>query len=240
MSEGFPVLDIIIFALLAGFLILRLRSVLGRRTGHEKQRPFKPMTPAPGAAARDDNVVALPPRGPDARSPSAQSGGQADAGAGAEARDAEPSLADGLSQIKAADSGFRADDFLAGARVAFEMILESFARGDSAALRPLLADDVYRKFAAAIDTRERAGEVLETTLVGIRSAELVEARLQGRDAIITVKFVSEQVNVTKKRDGTVVDGDPSEVVVVTDVWTFQRSTRARDPNWTLVATHVPS
>jgi predicted lipid-binding transport protein (Tim44 family) len=120
------------------------------------------------------------------------------------------------------------------------MILEAFARGDAKALRPLLADDVFAKFSAAIEARERAGEVLESTLVGIRSAELVEARLQGRDAVITVKIVSEQVNVTKKRDGTVIDGDPSEVVLLTDVWTFRRNTRARDPNWALIATHVPN
>lgn len=240
MSEGVQVLDIIIFALLAGFLFFQLRRVLGRRTGNEKP-PFKPM-PMPGAqpgapassGGREDNVIALPPRGADAK-PAGAPDGLADTSA-----DLGPSLADGLTQIKAADSGFSADGFLTGARAAFEMILEAFARGDAKALRPFLADDVFAKFSAAIEARERAGEVLESTLVGIRSAELVEAQLQGRDAVITVKVVSEQVNVTKKRDGTVVDGDPSEVVLLTDVWTFRRNTRARDPNWALIATHVPN
>ncbi|MBM3571347.1 MAG: Tim44 domain-containing protein [Alphaproteobacteria bacterium] len=233
MSEGFPVLDIIIFALLAGFLILRLRSVLGRRTGHEK-RPFKPMATATGASAREDKVIALPSRNAELKQEPAGSGDAQEQPVG------EPSLADGLSQIKAVDSNFRADDFLAGARVAFEMILEAFPRGEKTALRPLLADDVYRKFTSAIDAREKAGETLETTLVGIKSAELVEAQLRGRDAVVTVKFVSEQVNVTKNREGAAIDGDPSEVTILTDVWTFQRNTRARDPNWTLVATHVPN
>jgi predicted lipid-binding transport protein (Tim44 family) len=247
MSEGYQVLDIIIFALLAGFLFFQLRRVLGRRTGNEKP-PFKPV-PMSGAPRRDDprrddNVVALPPRPADLKpagdAPGDAAGDAPGDAAGDAAGDLGSSLADGLSQIKAADPSFRADDFLAGARAAFEMILEAFARGDSPALRPLLADEVYRKFAAAIEARARAGEVLESTLVGIRTAELVEARLEGRDATITVKIVSEQVNITKKRDGTVVEGDPSEVGLLTDVWTFQRNTRARDPNWKLIATHVPS
>ncbi|MSP88562.1 MAG: Tim44 domain-containing protein [Alphaproteobacteria bacterium] len=239
MSEGVQVLDIIIFALLAGFLFFQLRRVLGRRTGNEKP-PFKPM-PMPGTqpGGREDNVAALPARGADAKPADAKSTG-AQVGEGETSGDPGPSVADGLTKIKAADPSFSADGFLTGARAAFEMILEAFARGDAKALRPFLADDVFAKFAAAMEAREHAGEVLESTLVDIRSAELVEAQLQDRDAVITVKIVSEQVNVTKRRDGTVIDGDPNEVVLLTDVWTFRRNTRARDPNWALIATHVPN
>jgi predicted lipid-binding transport protein (Tim44 family) len=116
------------------------------------------------------------------------------------------------------------------------MIVGAYAQGDTATLRPLLADDVYENFAAAIRARQQARQTLETTLVGIKSADLVEARMDGRNAIVTVKFVSEQINVTRNAEGAVVEGDPQQIAAVTDVWTFSRNTRSRDPNWLLVAT----
>ena len=118
----------------------------------------------------------------------------------------------------------------------FSWIVEAFAKGDSKGLRPLLNDDVYGNFSAAIEARAKAGETLETALVGIKSAEILEARMQGRAAFVTVKFVSEQVNVTRNSQGEVIDGDPARVVTITDIWTFARDTRSRDPNWSLVAT----
>jgi predicted lipid-binding transport protein (Tim44 family) len=99
---------------------------------------------------------------------------------------------------------------------------------------------VFERFKAAIDQRRKAGETLSTTLVGIKSAEIIEASLQDRTASTTVKFVSEQVNVTTDAAGKVVDGDASQVTTVTDIWTFARNTRMRDPNWSLVATRSPN
>ena len=116
------------------------------------------------------------------------------------------------------------------------MIITGFSQGDTKTLRPLLSNDVYEDFAGAIKRREEAKENLETTLVGIKEAEVIEAELQGKTAFVTVKFVTEQVNVTKDAKGEVVDGDPSHVATITDIWTFARNTRSRDPNWTLVAT----
>jgi len=116
----------------------------------------------------------------------------------------------------------------------------AFAAGDAAALKPLLSDEVFENFNGAIKARAKAKETLETTLVGISSAEIVEAELQGRTALVTVKFVSEQINVTKDAEGRIVDGDPATVAAITDIWTFARNTRARDPNWTLVATRSPN
>jgi predicted lipid-binding transport protein (Tim44 family) len=220
MSDGFQYFDIIIFAMIAAFLVLRLRSVLGRRTGTEKPREFRPL-----AKPATDNVVSLPeglhaheelappPSGPRAASPEA-----------------------GLAQIGTADPKFDADGFVQGARGAFEIIVKAFAAGDTATLRPLLSDDVYERFAEAIRHRLAAKETLETHLVTIKAADIDEAELNGRTAFVTVKFVSDQINVTRAADGKIIEGEPDNVVEKTDFWTFARNTRSQDPNWLLVAT----
>jgi predicted lipid-binding transport protein (Tim44 family) len=234
MGDGFPLIDIVLFAMVAAFLFLRLRSVLGRRTGNERQRPnpFAQRAPErpdqPGMREpRPDIVRPLPTIRPEPMRPAP------------DLKAAATPLATGVAEIKLADPNFHDDSFLAGARVAFEMIVEAYARGDLATLRPLLADDVYEKFAGAIRARESAGETLETTLSGIRILDIVEARMDGRVAAVTVKFVSDQINLLRDRAGSVLDGDPAKPVEVVDLWTFSRHTRARDPNWTLIATRTP-
>ena len=130
-----------------------------------------------------------------------------------------------------------------GREYRLRLIAEGDMRGQFIAAngnRPLLANDVYEDFAGAIKQREDATETLETTLIGITSAELLEAELRQRTAFVTVKFVSEQVNVTRDAEGRIVDGDPNHVTKVTDIWTFARNTRSRDPNWALVATRSPN
>ncbi len=144
-----------------------------------------------------------------------------------------------LAAIKAADPGFTEDTFLKGARGAFEIIVNSFAAGDKKALQPLLSKDVYDRFAEAIDARVAAKESLQSNLVAMKSAELVESSLESGTALVTVKFVSDQTNVTRAADGTVRDGDPARVDEHVDFWTFARPIRSRDPNWMLVATHSP-
>ena len=136
-------------------------------------------------------------------------------------------LQEGLARIKAADRSFNADEFLAGARTAFEMIIDAFAAGKMADLRPYLADEVNENFARAIRTREAAGETLDTTVVGINESDIIEARVDGKYAFLTIKFVSEQINVTRDKSGAVIDGDPDHVAEVTDIWTFMRDTRSR-------------
>ena len=116
------------------------------------------------------------------------------------------------------------------------MILHAFAAGDAATLRPLLSDEVFANFNGAIEERRKAGHTLTTTLVGIRSLDVIEADLQARNAVVTVKIVSDQINVTQDAGGKTVEGDPTAVTAITDIWTFSRNTRSRDPNWTLVAT----
>jgi predicted lipid-binding transport protein (Tim44 family) len=226
MDGTFPVLEIVLFAMVAAFLILRLRNLLGRRTGNERRRP-DPITARTAAEEARDKVLSLPER--------ARPAPREDAAPAAPGGD----LAGGLAQIKSVDPNFDAERFVAGARTAFEMIVEAFARGDSASLRPLLSDEVFAQFDGAIKAREQSKETLATTLVGIREAEIVDAGVDGRTAQVAVRFVSEQINVTHDAGGRVVDGDPSAAATVTDVWTFARNVRSRDPNWSLVATRSP-
>jgi predicted lipid-binding transport protein (Tim44 family) len=213
MTDG-GFIDIVLFAMVAVFLVLRLRSVLGRRTGNERRRD---LFERPAAA---DNVVTLPERSKPVETNGAAPG----------------SVAAGIAAIRDADPAFDPDDFLRGARGAFEMIVGAFAGGDTAALRPLLSDDVYERFAEAIRARQEAHETLETNLLTVKAADLVEAGLEGRTAHVTVRFVSDQINLTRATDGSIVEGDPDKVVEKTDFWSFARSTRANDPNWLLVAT----
>lgn len=218
MSD-FAFIDIVFFAMVALFLILRLRAVLGKRTGTERPRgdPYS-APPAPKAAGRGepDNVIALPDRS---------------------AADQAPGTpAAGIAQIRAADPRFNEQQFLSGARAAFEMIIGAFAAGDRQALRPLLSDEVFENFSREIDNREKAQERLDNTIVRMRSADVVEARMDGRDAMVTIKFVSEQINILRDDKGEPLPGQSTAPAEVIDVWTFQRNTRSGDPNWTLVAT----
>ena len=135
-----------------------------------------------------------------------------------------------------ADPGFDPAQFLEGARFAFEMVVAAFAAGDKDRLRPLLSDDVYQPFAAAIDERTAAGETLETRIIALKRLDITEAGLAGRLARVTVKFVSDQINMLRAHDGSVVDGDPDHAIEKTDFWSFARDTRSSDPNWVLVAT----
>lgn len=219
MENNFQFLDIILFAAVAGFLLFRLRSVLGRRTGNERRRP-DPFAPKPVA-----------PPGP-APFSSAKPVGSA------------PTITiapgnEGLAALQAADSSFKADAFLSGARSAFEIIVKAFAAGDTATLQPLLSADVFAAFSEAIRARAAAKESHETKLVAIKGTTIEQASVDGPVGLVTVKLVSDQVNVTRAADGSVVDGDPEKVVEKTDFWTFSRPLRARNPNWTLVATHSP-
>ena len=219
MGGGFQFFDIILFAILALFLVYRLGSVLGRRQDDQKHRT-DPFGISESQEAKGDNVVAM-------RDPAELPG---------ESVESTDPLEAGLARIKSADRAFREREFVKGARSAFEMVVEAFAKGDGKMLKSLLDGPVYENFASAIRDREKAGHTLETTLVGIDEAEIISAELQGRNAIVTVKFVTGQVNCTRDESGEVVDGDPNNVVQVTDIWTFGRDTRASDPNWLLIAT----
>lgn len=203
------IFEIIIFAAVAGFLLLRLRSVLGRRTGSEKRvDPFAPRPrPSPFAAPDASHGPVIE--------------GQATPVANSPAAAKMP----GAGAIKAVDSSFDESAFLKGARGAFEIVVNAFAAGDVAALRPLLAPNVLDSFAGAI--KARGGSRQPSPLVSIQSAEIVDSAVEGTTGLITVKFVSEQ------------NGEGNAVEEHVDGWTFSRPLRARDPNWTLIATSAP-
>ncbi len=239
MGSNFQFIDIIFFAMVAAFLVLRLRGVLGRRDGHERdfRNPFKPQNKeqasehpeSPDDATPDDNVVPLSGRD----DPDFDDGAKKDRPP--EPLDDDP-LVQGLFQICSADPNFNPEEFISGARIAFEVIVGAYAAGDASALKPLLSAEVFANFSQAIRDREQAGETLEDTLVGITSAEIVEAYIEDRTISITAKFVSEQINATRDENGDVVDGNPNAVIDVTDFWTFARDAKSKDPNWNLVAT----
>ena len=236
MHQPFDITTVI-FALLAVFVVWKLRSVLGTRTGQERP-PFDPF--AARRKARDGNanpaetgtVIRLPgsPDSKVAPPPPPEDW----------AKFIEPgsSAAEGLARIRAADPSFSPQGFVEGARAAYEMIVLAFASGDRAALSPLLAKDVFDSFSAALAERERKGHTVETTFVSMEKALIADAQLRGRTAQVAVKFQPQLISVTHDRDGTVVDGSTDQVADVTDLWTFAREAGSRDPNWKLVATET--
>lgn len=223
--------DIIIFAAVAAFLAYRLHSVLGQQNDDEPRRgnPFSTDGARP-AAPQSPNSQLPPIDVPSPLSPTPASSAALNL----------DTLAGRLAQIHQADTNFSEKGFLAGARGAFEMIVTAFAAEDTAALRPLLSDDVYDSFAGAIRARQSAKEKLETRIVRIRSAELIDAGMTLNTARVTVRFDSEQIQVTRDANGAIVDGDAEKSVVVTDRWTFSRNTRSNDPNWHLSETRSES
>ena len=227
----------IIFLALAVFIFLRLRSVLGQRTGRERP-PYDPYSARDTVRpSTNDNVVALPGRGGEgptkpaepAEPPVERWKGIAEAGS---------AVAAGLDAIARDDRSFDAKEFISGASKAYEMIVVAFAAGDRRTLKNLLSREVYDGFEAAIRDRESKGEKAETRFVSIDRADIIGAELRARTAQVTVRFVSQLISVTRDRNGNVIDGSPEKVTDVTDVWTFARDVTSRDPNWKLVATEA--
>jgi predicted lipid-binding transport protein (Tim44 family) len=225
----------IIFLALAVFIFLRLRSVLGQRTGRERP-PYDPYSARDARTATNDKVVALPGRKTDPTVRPAETAEPADRWRGIAEHGS--AVAKGLDAIAAADPNFDAQHFIAGARAAYEMIVNAFAAGDRRALKGLLSREVYDGFEAAIREREAKGETVESKFVSLDNAEITGAELRGNTAQITVRFVSQLISVTRDRSGNVVEGSPDKITEVTDVWTFARDLTSRDPNWKLVATEA--
>ena len=214
--------DIILLAALAAFVLYRLGRVLGRRPGDDSGPVFRPPS-SPG----DDNVVSLPGRllrGVQPK-PRAVPRRKRAEDQGEDAANDEALGNAGIAEIRMQDASFDAAEFLAGAKAAYEQILTAFAAGDRDTLRRLLTGEVVENFSRAIAEREQRGETLQTTLVGIRSADISDARMAGRVAEVTVKFVAEVINVVTKKDATPADeplGAPP-VRQVIDVWKIGRA-----------------
>tara|TARA_B100001029_G_C15035887_1_gene440104 strand:- start:727 stop:1401 length:675 start_codon:yes stop_codon:yes gene_type:complete len=214
-------IDIVLFAMIAAFLILRLRSVLGkhRNSGEGKsnlglhtltQSHKTEKQPAEGDSKEESKI---------------------------EPQNSEKDN-DGvdLAEIQGAIPGFEKGEFLAGVRAAFEIIVNSFSSGDKEKLAGLLSDEVFNNFSSAITDRERLGHVSESSLIRIIDTVLLEANISDGSVLLTVKILSEQINATKGEQGEVVDGNPDLVLEVADIWTFSKEIESPDPNWRLVAT----
>lgn len=224
----------IIFALLAIFVLWKLRSVLGTRSGAEKP-PAQNSIFKTSTATNDNKVVSLPGAAPPPAAP---------AGAPADPRRwqayAEPGtrVANGLDAIVASDPGFDLDSFIAGAKSAYEMIVTAFATGDRELLARLLDKEVYDSFVAAIEARANRGESLMTKVVSIDKTGVFDAGVRDGMLQVTLRFMTTLISVTHDKDGKLIDGDPEKTVSMVDLWTFARAAGARDPNWKLVATQT--
>jgi predicted lipid-binding transport protein (Tim44 family) len=228
----------IVFALLAAFVLWKLRSVLGSRNGEERRRPSYLDQPTEGVRPRNDdgaNIVRLPgapdPHAGQTTSPAADPDERWKAFAASGSKTWA-----GLDAIAAADPSFAAQPFLDGAKAAYEAIITAFAAGNRAALENLLAKDVFASFDQAIAEREKRGEKVETTFVSVDKPSIEDAELNGRTAQMTIRFTAGMITATRDKDGAVIDGSADKVSEVNDLWTFARDVGSRDPNWKLVAT----
>jgi predicted lipid-binding transport protein (Tim44 family) len=210
---------IVILALVALFVGLRLYSVLGERTGHEQQPILKPADPDARVEPRVSQPAATPVTPPDA-------GDMAYV----------PTAGPGVRAILAADQSFDVARFLEGAKAAYRLILEAFWKGDVAALRAHVDDHVYETFSAAIEQRKSDGLALDNRLVSVDHAVIAEASAERGAAILTVRFEADIAAVTRNAEGQVVAGSLSDAVQTRDLWTFRRDLSSRDPNWVLIET----
>ncbi len=220
------------FIVAAVLVFLQLRSVLGKRTGNEKP-PFNPYTSQrvqqDGEAKPQGKVISLPIR---------KAGNEAEFPMVDAVSKPGTELNKGLRAVSAADPSFDPNEFLSGARIAYEMIVMAFADSDRKALKGLLAKDVYEGFESAIAGRELRGEKMQSSFVGINKIDFVEAELKNGDAQLTLRIVSQLISATLDKAGKVIEGDPETVTEVKDVWTFSRDTKSKDPNWKLAATEA--
>ena len=212
-AGGFPI-DLVLFAMIAAFLVLRLRSILGKRTGFEgaPAAPVRVPQPASGIAdAKADPAGAARPL-PDPSGPVGRT----------------------MAAMRGIDRRFEPAQFLAGAEHAFRMIVDAFAAGDRARLRPLLGDATYQAFDSVIAAREAAGESQRTEIRGIDEVSVTDASLSGTQAAITVRFVSRQVNISSDKAGQPISGTDA-VTEISDLWTFERDLAGTDLTWRLTA-----
>jgi predicted lipid-binding transport protein (Tim44 family) len=213
-TGGFPI-DIILFGMIAAFLVLRLKSILGRRTGYERptQQVQVPVA-APPVHEAAQTQTAAPARRPLPEPVSA--------------------LGQTLAQMRTIDRNFEPGAFLDGAEKAFQMIVHAFAAGDRATLRPLLGDHTWQAFDLAITGREKAGETQITDIRSIHAITIEAAELKGPVASITLRIISDQVNMTQAKSGQVITGTDA-VTEINDLWTFERDLSQANPAWHLVA-----
>ncbi len=226
MSETIPYANLLILALVAGFILLRLRGILGKDLGNDQPNFFNR---APiEKTDRDQPIVQLhekllKPKPKEEADPYLAALG-------------DTPVASGLKRIKEEDPEFSASEFLEGAKLAFEMVFDAYVKGDKDTLRMLLSDALYKEFSGEVDSRAGEENKRETTLVSILGKDITQARLEGTTAHIGVRFISEQVSVMRNPQGEIVGGDPSALQHIEDEWVFERNTHSKNPNWKIIET----
>ena len=226
MSEGVPYADIIILALIAGFILLRLRSVLGDKIGNDHPSYFN--KPLPSLTDKQEPIVQLDEKSMKPKLREEPDEYLAGLGGG--------EIADALNAIKAKDIQFSATHFIEGAKAAFEMVFDAFAKGERNTLKMLLSDAIFQEFSKEITAREAQENKTEHTLVSVLAKAITQASLTNNMAHITVQFVSEQVTVVRDKKGDIVEGNPSDISQVDDHWTFERDVTSKSPNWKVIET----
>jgi len=211
------IVEIVILAMIAAFLGLRLYSVLGRRAEHEEES-----VPHRFDGSEEQQRTPAQPHSVPMPAPKP-----------VQIEGVLPAVERGVREIASADSRFDLTAFLDGAKSAYEIVLEAFWNGDRETLKELCDDDVYAGFDAAIAAREEAGHALDNTLIRIEETRVHSAQLDGRMARIAVLFVADIAAVTRDADGNVIAGSLDDAVESRDIWTFSRNVSAKDPNWLL-------
>lgn len=213
MGTHMPFVDILIFAVIAIFLIMRLRNILGSREGFEQKQNNRPIQPVNQAeSAREKKVVPLRPSQLDGT---------------------------GLEAVRRADPNFSDDTFMQGAASAFGMVLSAFADGDVTQLQRLLSFELHEEFSESIRLRNKNGDELGIEIISIDDVQLTDGQVVDNIASVTVTFVSTQTRTLTDRDGVVLEEDSMDSTELTDIWVFERDTQLDDPNWKLVETRVP-
>ena len=218
-------MEIIFFAFLTGYLAFRLWSILGKRTGFDGAPPEN-SSQAFMADEVMSNIIPLPTR----NSPKKE---------GLEEEETlDSALEENIQKIKAADPDFNMDYFLRGAKAAFCMVVEAYAKADQATLKSLLNPSVLKSFMEAIQDREEAKQSLEIQVVEVKDPQIISAEIKGKQIQITLKFSSEQITVTKDEAGNILDNPAHLSLTLKDIWTFSRTLGSKNPNWLLIATHI--
>ncbi len=224
MNDSFQYGDIIFLGLIAIFVAFRLRSMLGRNMGIDPRDIWKNATRgniAPVNGQPQPSIIVKKPSEEEV--------------VPMELQNNQP-VSDGLQAIRKADPSFSTTEFIAGAKLAFEWIVEAFSKGDKEKLRALLSPERFQHFSEEIDANAASGTKRETTLISILATDITDAAMQGKVAHITIQFTSEQMSIMRDKDKNIVSGSPSNVEKAIDVWTFERDTSSRDPNWKIIAT----
>jgi predicted lipid-binding transport protein (Tim44 family) len=212
MGNTMPFIDILIFAVIAAFLIFRLRSILGNRDGFEKpQKASQPESPG-------DNIINFKSKVTDAEVATLNGSG--------------------LKELRKLDTSFKDEEFLTGAKAAFPLILNAFSQGDLGSLRRYVGFDLYEEFASAVHQRDAVGENLKIDIEQVNHIQLLDAQISEGIATVTVKYDSVQSRVLTDNDGSVVEDDSISSEDIEDIWIFERDIRSADPNWKLVETGI--